>query len=332
MLSVDLWDHHQTPYGSSIAGCDALCPAAHFIYLKPASMPAPQSRALEAVADAMNPVPVSFSSRFSKPPAASRSIADFKRKTCSKMAIGIGPRLHAICPFSAVFGELNSRDTASLDEVIHVAYRQVFGNVPPTENERCTELESRLRQGDINVREFVAGLAKSAFYKDKFFHSVAPQRGVELNFKHLLGRPPVNQAEVSRCITLLADQGFDALVDHLTNSGEYAEVFGDSIVPYARAFNSFAGMYNSTFSSMVELQNARASSDRVKGSSSLLITRLGAAQRSGTSSNPTYVYTKAVAPQMATNFFEDYQTASLPFKYKNFSYAKVARAGSPYAR
>ena len=295
-------------------------------------MPAPKKSALDAVADAMNPVPVSFSSQFSRPRSAARTIADFKRDRCSSMALGTGPRLHTICPFGSVFGELYSRDTASLDQVIQASYRQVFGNVPPTENERCTELESRLRQGDINVREFVAGLAKSTFYKDKFFHSVAPQRGVELNFKHLLGRPPVNQAEVSRCITLLADQGFDAVVDHLTDSGEYAEVFGNDIVPFTRGFQSAAGQYNSTFSAMVELQHATASSDRTKGSASLLMYRLGAAQRSGISSNPTYVYTRAMAPKVSENFFNEVQSPSLPVSYKNFSYSRVARAASPYAR
>ena len=40
------------------------------------------------------------------------------------------------------------------------------------------------------MRDFVRGLAKSSFYKDRFFRSVAPQRGIELNFKHLLGRAP----------------------------------------------------------------------------------------------------------------------------------------------
>ena len=295
-------------------------------------MPAPKTSAIDAVADAMNPVPVSFSSQFSRPRGAALTVADFKRDRCSSMALGTGPRLHAICPFSAVFGELHSLDTASLDQVINAAYRQVFGNVPPTENERCTELESRLRQGDINVREFVAGLAKSTFYKDKFFHSVAPQRGIELNFKHLLGRPPVDQGEVSRCITHLADQGFDAVVDYLVDSGEYAEVFGNNIVPYTRGFQSAAGLYNSTVPAMVELQHATASSDRTKGSSSLLMYRLGAAQRAGTSSNPTYVYTKAMAPKLSENFFSDVQSPSRPVSYKNFSYARVARAASPYAR
>ena len=285
-----------------------------------------QSRALDFVAEAGGQVPNSYQSRFSKTNKPARTVEEFKLKSCSKMSLGIGPRSHDVCPFSSVFGELTSRDTSSLEEVITAAYKQVFGNVPPTANERSNELEARLRQGDINVREFVAGLAKSDFYKKNFFHSVAPQRGIELNFKHLLGRPPVDQPEMSKCIAMLADQGFDAVVDHLTGSGEYAEVFGNNIVPYVRAFKSAAGAYTSTFPAMVDLHHQSASSDRSLGNRSRIMGRVSSIGRIKTSANPNYVYTKAVAPQVSKNFYDKYAKASVPVSYNNFSYAKVARA------
>ena len=122
------------------------------------------------------------------------SRADFKRNTCSSMGLGIGPRLHSECPFGSVFDEYHPDDSASFERTIRSAYRQVFGNRPPTENERCTSLEVRLMNGEITVRDFVNGLAKSPFYKDNYFHVVAPQRGIELNFKHLLGRAPLNSS------------------------------------------------------------------------------------------------------------------------------------------
>jgi hypothetical protein len=75
--------------------------------------------------------------------------------------------------------------------------------------------------GDISLRDFVAGLAKSDLYKQNYFFRVSPIRGIELNYKHLLGRPPINQAEVSAAITLIAEHGFDGLVEKLTRSGEY---------------------------------------------------------------------------------------------------------------
>jgi hypothetical protein len=131
---------------------------------------------------------------------------------------------------------------------------------------------------------------------------------------------------MSKSIALLADQGFDALIDHLTGSAEYAEVFGDNTVPYVRAFKSAAGAYTSTFPSMVELQHPSASSDRSLGNRSLIMGRVASMGRIKTSSNPNYVYTKAMAPQISPNFFEKYAKASVPVSYNNFSYAKVARA------
>ena len=68
------------------------------------------------------------------------SIAEFKRNTCSQMGLGIGPRLHSECPFGSVFDEYHPSDSWALERTINDAYRQVYGNLPPTENERCTSL------------------------------------------------------------------------------------------------------------------------------------------------------------------------------------------------
>ena len=118
------------------------------------------------------------------------------------MGIGIGPRHHEECPFSSVNDQYAATGSEALEDTIAAAYKQVFGNLGPTESQRCTELESQLCNGDITVRDFVAGLAKSDLYKQNYFSKVSPIRGIELNLKHLLGRPPVNQAEVSACISL----------------------------------------------------------------------------------------------------------------------------------
>ena len=122
--------------------------------------------------------------------------AEYKRQHCLAMGIGIGPRLHSECPFGVTADQFNPGNSAALERVIIAAYRQVFGNLPPTENQRETSLEARLLNGEITVRDFVNGLAKSDFYKANFFHAVGAQRGIELNFKHLLGRAPLNQTEV----------------------------------------------------------------------------------------------------------------------------------------
>ena len=74
--------------------------------------------------------------------------------------------------------------------MIQACYRQVFGNCYVMANERAVPLEAQLKDGRLCVREFIRGLAKSDFYISRFFAPVSPHRGVELTFKHLLGRPP----------------------------------------------------------------------------------------------------------------------------------------------
>ena len=197
---------------------------------------------------------------------------EYKENLCRATGIGIGPRLHSECPFSAVADEFASTGSEALKATITAAYRQVFGNLGPTENQRCTELESQLMNGDISVRDFVAGLAKSDLYKQNYYFKVSPIRGIELNYKHLLGRPPLNQAEVSAAITVIAEHGFDGLVEKLTRSGEYLEVFGTDTVPYLRAWTSAAGAYCSTFVNLGRVTPGNAASDTtIEGRSQLVM-------------------------------------------------------------
>ena len=138
------------------------------------------------------------------------------------------------------------------------------------DNERSVELEAQFCNGELNVRDFVRGLAKSSFYRARFFEGVAPQRGIELNLKHLLGRPPADQAEMSAHITLLASGGHDAVIDFIVDGAEYAEVFGDDVVPYTRSFTSAAGTPNSSFANMAALERGFAISDSAIGGRSQL--------------------------------------------------------------
>jgi phycoerythrin-associated linker protein len=248
------------------------------------------------------------------------SIAEFKRNNCSKMGLGIGPRLHSECPFGSVFDEYHPSDSAALERTIIAAYRQVYGNLPPTENERCTSLEVRLMNGEITVRDFVNGLAKSPFYKDNYFHAVAPQRGIELNYKHLLGRAPLSQSEVQASIKLQAEEGFDALIDSLTDSAEYTEVFGSDIVPYWRTADSYAGMMTSSFNMMRELASTKvAVSDNAQGSRSRTVNPLATAAANAV--KPVSFTYKAVAkpaPRLPQQQYSGHQppkqTDYVPFR------------------
>ena len=203
------------------------------------------------------------------PRTTASAIAEYKRNHCAAMGIGIGPRLHSECPFGVTADRFSPNDSEALNLVIAAAYRQVFGNLSPRDSQRETSLEARLVNGEINVRDFINGLAKSEFYKSNFFHSVGAQRGIELNFKHLLGRAPLNQSEVQNAIKLQAEFGFNALIDSMTNSAEYTEVFGADIVPYERTKDSYAGMFNRSFNLMRELGGMKvAISDNAQGQKS----------------------------------------------------------------
>jgi phycoerythrin-associated linker protein len=161
--------------------------------------------------------PVSFERKgVSKKPAL--TIGEFLKQSCDQLAIGVGPRSHADCPHRVTSECYSPDDSSALNDVIAAAYRQVFGNAHVMDFERCAELEAQLRNGDLDVRNFVRGLAKSSFYKSRFFLSVAPQRGIELNFKHLLGRAPHSQAEMSAKISLQAEHGQAAVIDSIVDS------------------------------------------------------------------------------------------------------------------
>jgi len=232
---------------------------------------------------------------------AAASPAEFKENQCGSMGIGTGPRIHEICPFSSVNHSYAATGETALNSAVSAAYKQVFGNIGLTDNQRLSSLEAYLRDGRITTRDFMAGIVKSDLYKQKFFFPVSPMRGVELTTKHLLGRPPVTQQEVGDAIKKIADEGFDAFVDHLVHSEEYLETFGTDTVPYLRAFKSEARSYCSTFVSMVELAPANASAENVLYSGPLLVKRLTKSMASSSAIDPAafdtsfeFSYTNAV--------------------------------------
>lgn len=263
---------------------------------------------------AVRHTPSSYSKKGSSGNQAALTIHDFKRQSCESMRIGIGPRSHADCPHRVTFQEFYPDDNDSLNAAISASYKQVFGNFPATENERCTELEAQLLDGRITVRDFVNGLAKSPFYKQHYFHSVSPQRGIELNVKHLLGRPILNQEEVADRIAFLAENGYDALIDSITNSAEYLEVFGSSIVPYLRTFTSPAGVYTSSFNSIVEIESSYASSDNAIGSKSKLVVRLAQARPATSPSYSGFSYAGVIRAQQPTPGHNPPVHQTVPFR------------------
>jgi phycocyanin-associated rod linker protein len=129
-------------------------------------------------------------------------------------------------------------------------------------SERLTSAESLLRQGNLTVRDFVRAVALSELYKKKFFLTNNNQRFVELNFKHLLGRPPHDEQELAFHTRLVEDKGYDAEINSYFESEEYENKFGDNIVPYYVGFQVLTGSRTVGFSRMFQLYRGYANNDR----------------------------------------------------------------------
>ena len=153
-----------------------------------------------------------------------------------------------------------------LQQVITAVYTQVLGNQHIMETDRLASAESLLRNGDISVRQFVRLVAKSELCKSLFFYSVSQYRLVELNFKHLLGRAPQNQSEISTHVVTYSEQGYDAEIDSYFDSDEYLSSFGENVVPYPRGIRSQTGFSNNSFNRMFTLLRGSATSDTGKSS------------------------------------------------------------------
>ncbi|MBD2594922.1 phycobilisome rod-core linker polypeptide [Nostoc spongiaeforme FACHB-130] len=147
--------------------------------------------------------------------------------------------------------------------VINAAYCQVLdvfsGQVP--DYYRRSELDSRLRNGEISVREFVRELASSEIYRKRFYTPYPNTKVIEYLFRHLLGRAPATQGEIRQYNKLLADSGLRAAVEAIVDSPEYARYFGEDVVPYPRFPSLPAGNY---------LGSVQAAADLVKQSWSSL--------------------------------------------------------------
>lgn len=165
---------------------------------------------------------------------------------------------------------------ADVEAVISAVYRQLLGNDYLMKSERLTSAESLLRDRKITVQDFVRQVAKSELYKSKFFYNSFQTRVIELNYKHLLGRAPYDEAEVIHHLDLYETKGYDADIDSYIDSPEYQGNFGENIVPYYRGFQTQTGQKTVGFSRMFQLYRGYANSDRaqLKGTSSRLASEL----------------------------------------------------------
>ena len=166
--------------------------------------------------------------------------------------------------------ELRENGVDSIDAVIRAVYRQVLGNPHVMESERLVSAESRLTNGELTVREFVREVAKSGFYSSRYFETCAPYRFVELNFKHLLGRAPESQAELSEHICTCVEEGYDAEIDSYIDSQEYQDKFGENIVPYYTGAKTQVGKKQSAYNRTLNINSGYAGVDSAVTSSILV--------------------------------------------------------------
>ena len=93
------------------------------------------------------------------------------------------------------------------------------------QSERPVDIERRLRNGDLTIKEFTREICKSSIYKNFYFHTISQYRSIKLRYKHILGRPIINQSEVSKSSKILNKLGYENHVDWLIDSEEYNNQF-----------------------------------------------------------------------------------------------------------
>jgi phycobilisome core-membrane linker protein len=150
----------------------------------------------------------------------------------------------------------SSKETELVINAIYCQVMDVFSGQVPGEYRR-SDLDSKLRNGEISVREFVRALASCDIYRKRFYTPYPNTKVIEFLFRHILGRAPATQAEIRQYNKLLADEGLKAAVDAMVNSPEYARFFGEDVVPYNRFPSLPAGNY---------LGSVKADADLVKQS------------------------------------------------------------------
>ncbi|MGD1940954.1 MAG: phycobilisome rod-core linker polypeptide [Leptolyngbyaceae cyanobacterium] len=154
-----------------------------------------------------------------------------------------------------------------LQLIIRAAYKQVLGNAHLMESQRLVTAESQLRDRDITVKGFVRAIAQSDLYQSLFFETSSPYRFVELNFKHLLGRAPQDQTEISEHVRLYNEQGYTAEINSYLDSGEYDAKFGENVVPSVQGNKTQTGIKNVGFNRTFSLCRGDATSDAGKSAS-----------------------------------------------------------------
>jgi phycobilisome core-membrane linker protein len=121
----------------------------------------------------------------------------------------------------------------SIKIIIQGAYRQILGR-DLYSGQQLTFAETKLKNGEITVREFVRQVAKSRPFRSLYWETLYITKAIEYIHRRLLGRPTYGREEMNRYYDICARKGFYHFIDALIDSSEYLEVFGEDTIPYER--------------------------------------------------------------------------------------------------
>ena len=167
-------------------------------------------------------------------------------------------------------------DDAKKEQIIRAVYKQVLGNAYVMESERQLVPESQFKLGEISVREFVRRIAKSDLYRSRLFETCARYRYIELAFRHLMGRAPIDFQEMRDHSERLDAKGYDADIDSFLDCDDYQNAFGEWIVPYQRGWKTESCTTLQEFTWSFQLLRGNSSSS-LKGDLSGNRSKLGGA-------------------------------------------------------
>ena len=167
-------------------------------------------------------------------------------------------------------------EDAKKEQIIRAVYKQVLGNAYVMESERQLVAESQFKLGEISIREFVRRIAKSDLYRSRFFETCARYRYIELAFRHLMGRAPIDFQEMRDHSERLDAKGYDADIDSFLDCDDYQNAFGEWIVPYQRGWKTESCTTLQEFTWSFQLLRGNSSSS-LKGDLAGISSKLGGA-------------------------------------------------------
>lgn len=148
-------------------------------------------------------------------------------------------------------------DRNSSNEERQIGLRQIYQQVlerQPYEFERLAlaKHEKAFLKGKLGVRHFIVELALSEVYLNCFYQDCSNYKFVELSFKHLLSRAPINNEEIGTYMALLSEHGMEAFVREILGSDEYRKSFGCFTVPYSQASKIYRSPRNYMQSNLLQ--------------------------------------------------------------------------------